>query len=86
MTHLVHGCKTQIKPHSAGVAAQRAKELPARCVANIVHGFAAMHHHPGDAVLAACTAQAAQRMDQANPHDLANTLWGFAKISMARSA
>ena len=63
------------------VAAQRAKVLPVRCMANIVHGFAAMDHHPGDAVLAACATQAAQRMGQANPHDLADTLWGFAKLN-----
>ena len=65
----------------ADVAAQRAKELPVRCVANIVHGFAAMHHHPGDEVLAACAAQAAQRIKHANPLDLANILWGFARLN-----
>ena len=49
-------------------------------MATIVHGFATMDHHPGDEVLAACAAQAAQRIKQANPLDLANTLWGFAKL------
>lgn len=49
-------------------------------MANIVHGFAAMDHHPGDAVLAACAAQAAKRVNEANPTDLANTLWGFATL------
>ena len=73
--------KTHQKFDSADVAAQRAKQLPARCVATIVHGFAAMDHHPGDAVLAACAAQAAQRINQANPLDLANTLWGFARLN-----
>ena len=50
-------------------------------MANIVHGFAAMGHHPGDALLVACTAQAAERVTEADPQGLANTLWGFAKVS-----
>ena len=63
-----------------GVAARRAAELPARQVANIVHGFAAMGHHPGSALLAACALQAAERVAEAAPQNLANTAWGFAKL------
>lgn len=58
----------------------RADELSARCAANIVHGFAAMGHHPGDALLDACAAQAAARMREANMHSVSSTLWGFATL------
>ena len=64
-----------------GASARRAGELPPRQLANIVHGFAAMRHHPGDALLVACAAQAAERFSEANPQELSNTLWGFAKVS-----
>ena len=65
-----------------GASARRAGELPPRQLANIVHGFAAMRHHPGDALLVACAAQAAERFCEANPQGLSNTLWGFAKVSL----
>ena len=61
-------------------SARRAGELPARELANIVHGFASMRHHPGNALLVACAAQAAERIAEAYPQGLANTLWGFAKL------
>ena len=64
-----------------GDSARRAGELPPRELANIVHGFAAMRHHPGGALLGACAAQAAKRIAEAYPQGLANTLWGFAKVS-----
>lgn len=50
-------------------------------MANTVHGFAAMRHHPGDALLGACSAQAAKRIAEATSQDLGNTLWGFAKLT-----
>ena len=40
-----------------------------------------MRHHPGDVLLVACAAQAAQRVAEADPQNLANTLSGFAKVS-----
>ena len=64
-----------------GCAASRAGELSARCTSNIVHGFAAMGHHPGGALLAACAAQAAARMRDANLQSVSCTLWGFATMS-----
>ena len=39
-----------------------------------------MSHHPGNAALLACAAQAAKRIAEANEHILANTAWGFAKL------
>ena len=46
-----------------------------------MHGFAAIRHHPGDALLVACAAQAAERVTEADPQGLVNTVWGFAKVS-----
>lgn len=63
-----------------GCAALRAGELSSRCTSNIVHGFAAMGHHPGDALLEACAEQAAARMREANLQSVSNTLWGFATL------
>ena len=39
-----------------------------------------MGHHPGGALLAACAAQAAARMREANFQSVSNTLWGFATL------
>ena len=39
-----------------------------------------MGHHPGDGLLVACAAQAAERVAEAHPQGLTNTLWGFAKL------
>ena len=54
--------------------------MSARSLSNVVHGFAAMSHHPGNALLLACAAQAAKRIAEANEQNLANTAWGFAKL------
>ena len=54
--------------------------MSARSLSNVVHGFAAMSHHPGNALLLACAAQAAKRTAGAKPQELANTAWGFAKL------
>ena len=67
-------------PPVPGCAASRAGELSARCTSNIVHGFAAMGHHPGDVLLEACAVQAAARMCEANLQSVSNTLWGFATL------
>ena len=69
--------------HKPGIAARRAGELPTRQVATIVHGFAALRHHPGHALLAACAAQAAERVAEASAQCLENTIWGFAKCALA---
>ena len=55
-------------------AARRAGELPARSVANILHGFATMDHHPGEALLEACATQAVCRIWQVNLQEVANIL------------
>ena len=47
---------------------------------DLVGGFAAMQHHPGDALLAACAAQAAQRIEETSPEELSRLLWGFAEL------
>lgn len=39
-----------------------------------------MQHHPGDALLAACAAQAAQRLEETSPQELSRLLWGFAEL------
>ena len=39
-----------------------------------------MSHHPGDALLMACAAQAAKRIAEAKQQTLSNTAWGFAKL------
>ena len=61
-------------------AARRAGELPVRCVANILHGFATMGHHPGAALLEACAAQALKRIHECEPQNLSNILWSCAKL------
>ena len=61
-------------------AARRAGELEARSVANILHGLATMDHHPGEALLEACTAQAIECIWEATPQSVANTLWSFATL------
>ena len=61
-------------------AARRAGELDTRNVANILHGFATMDHHPGEALLQACAARAVDRIWEATPQAVANTVWSFAKL------
>ena len=70
-------CKLGTQARSCSAQGGR---LPGRQVANIVHGFAAMGHNPGNALLAACASQAAERVAEAVPQNLANTLWGFATL------
>ena len=73
-----HG--TQTVNLATASPALRVGELSARCTASIVHGFAAMGHHPGGALLEACAAQAAARACEANLQSVSNTLWGFATL------
>ncbi|KAK9831449.1 hypothetical protein WJX81_006122 [Elliptochloris bilobata] len=55
--------KMKADAHSLALAIESPSfgELPARNVAKFLHGFATMGHHPGNAFLAAYTAQAAAR-------------------------
>ena len=77
VSHAILYVSMALKP---AVAARRAAELPARQLSNIVHGFAALGHHPGNVLLATCASQAAEHVAEALPQNLAITLWGFATL------
>ncbi len=64
----------------------RAGKLPARNLANIVHGFASMQHHPGHALLGALAAQARKQLPHFITQTAANIMWAFAKLKHSPDA
>ena len=77
---LLTPCKHGMASGACADAVRRASELTPRAVANILHGFAAMGHHPGKALLGACAAQAVKRTWEATPQNVANILGSYAKL------